>query len=166
MKTLSFARTVRKEYERVSLEDLADDFLREHRINGRKSDDDAEARWDLHLKSFFGALRAGEISSSLVAKYIESRQKEGGQNATINRELASLECMFNFGREHGEVCEVPIFPHLEEEAVPKGYLEDGRYRTLVEYSFQSDLICPTRAGEHDCTQASELTGSQPRLPQH
>jgi hypothetical protein len=140
MKALLFARPAPINYEGVRLEELADDFLREHRINGRKSNDDAEARWDIHLKSFFGALMADEVSSRLLAKYVESRQKEGAPNATINRELASLECMFNLGREHRQVCEIPIFPHLKEESVPDGYLEDGRYRKLVEYSFQSDLV--------------------------
>jgi len=123
-----------QECERIGLEELADDFLREHRINGRKSDDDAEARWDIHLKPFFGALGPDEISSSLLTKYIEFRQKEGAPSATINREFACLERIFNLGREHGIVRDVPIFPHLEEKTVPKGYLEDGRYRKLVEYS--------------------------------
>jgi hypothetical protein len=132
MRTLVFARPASKEYERVRLEELAEDFLREHRINGRKSDDDAEARWGLHLKSFFGRLRADEVSSIVLAKYIESRQEEGARNATINRELASLESMFNLAREHGEVCEVPVFPQLKKGTVPEGYLEDGRYRKLVE----------------------------------
>jgi hypothetical protein len=30
---------------------LADDFIREYRINGRKSLDDVQTRWDLHLKA-------------------------------------------------------------------------------------------------------------------
>jgi hypothetical protein len=140
VKILLLVDPPRKECAGPRLEELADDFLREHRINGRKSDDDAEARWDLHLKPFFGALRADEVGGSLLTKYIEFRQKEGAPSATINREFASLECIFNLGREHGKVCDVPPFPHLEEQTAPEGYLEDGRYRKLVEYSFQSELV--------------------------
>lgn len=140
MKMSLFARPPHKECERIRLEELADDFLREHRVNGRKSDDDAEARWDIHLKSFFGDLEAGEVSSSLLTKYIEFRQKEGAPSATINREFASLQGIFNLGREHGRVREVPMFPHLKEEAVSEGYLEDGRYRKLVDYSFQPERV--------------------------
>jgi hypothetical protein len=44
------------EAERVRVEDLAEDFLRDYRINGRKSVDDVETRWRLHLKPFFGVL--------------------------------------------------------------------------------------------------------------
>src|SRR5690349_11316550 len=86
------------EIERTRLEDLADDFLREYRINGRKSVDDAEARWNLHLKPFFGILRAVEVSGPLLTRYIEFRQRQGAKNATINRELAALKRMFNLGR--------------------------------------------------------------------
>jgi integrase len=41
--------------------------------------------------------------------------------------------MFNLGREHRKVREVPIFPHIKENNVRKGYLEDGQYRKLVEH---------------------------------
>ena len=41
--------------------------------------------------------------------------------------------MLNLGREHRKVREVPIFPHLKENNVRKGYLEDGQFRKLVEY---------------------------------
>jgi integrase len=119
--------------ERVRVEELADDFLREYRINGRKSLDDAEARWNLHLKPFFGVLRAVEVSSGLITRYVESRQQQGAKNATVNRELAALKRMFNLGRERRKVRDVPIFPHLKENNVRKGYLEDGQYRKLIEH---------------------------------
>lgn len=41
--------------------------------------------------------------------------------------------MFNLGREHKKARDVPVFPHLKENNVRKGYLEDGQYRKLVEY---------------------------------
>ena len=43
--------------ERIMVAELADDFLRDFRINGRKSLDDVEARWKLHLEPFFGAMK-------------------------------------------------------------------------------------------------------------
>src|SRR5580700_3325120 len=36
--------------ERVRIDELADDLLRDYRINGKRSLDDLEARWRLHLK--------------------------------------------------------------------------------------------------------------------
>src|SRR5262245_60162614 len=61
--------------ERMTVEELAKDFISEYRANGRKSIDDAEARWLLHLKPFFGVYRATEISTPLLNRYIESRQQ-------------------------------------------------------------------------------------------
>jgi hypothetical protein len=76
--------------EKIRISELADDLIREYRINGRKSIEDLEARWKLHLEPFFGGLRAMEVTSHLVASYIDARQQERAENATINRELAAL----------------------------------------------------------------------------
>jgi len=42
--------------ERIRVDELAEDFLRDYRINGRKSLSEAESRWRVHLKPFFGDL--------------------------------------------------------------------------------------------------------------
>jgi len=65
-------------------------FLRDYRINGRKSIDDVEARWKYHLKPFFGGMRALDVTSEQLARYVDKRQQEQAANATINRELAAL----------------------------------------------------------------------------
>jgi hypothetical protein len=81
--------------ERIRVDELAEDFLRDYRINGKRSLPDAETRWKLHLKPFFTDLRAVEVSSDLVARYVDERQQSGAKNATINRELACLKRMFH-----------------------------------------------------------------------
>jgi len=43
--------------ERVRIAELAEDFLRDYRINGKASLDDAEARWRLHLEPIFGQVK-------------------------------------------------------------------------------------------------------------
>jgi hypothetical protein len=53
--------------ERITVAELADDFLRDYRINERKSTEDAEARWKLHLQPFFGHLKASEVTSELCS---------------------------------------------------------------------------------------------------
>lgn len=118
--------------ERIRIEELAEDFLRDYRINGRKSLADAEARWKLHLKPFFGHLRATELSSDLLARYVDARQQGGAKNATINRELACLKRMYNLGHRATppRVLRSPAFPRLAENNVRKGFLEDGQYEKL------------------------------------
>ena len=122
--------------ERIRVQELAQDFLRDYRINRRKSLQDAEARWRLHLQPFFGNLRAVEISSDLVARYVDSRQRAGAENATINRELACLKRMYHLGERMTppKVLRVPAFPKLKEDNIRKGFLEDVAYSRLVKDS--------------------------------
>ncbi len=122
--------------ERVRVDELAEDFLREYRINGRKSLDDAQTRWNAHLKPFFGVLRAIEVTSGLIARYVDSRQQEGASSATVNRELAALKRMYRLGMlaTPAKVLRLPAFPKLKENNVRKGFLEDSQYRKLVEGS--------------------------------
>jgi integrase len=120
--------------ERVRVEELANDFIREYRINGRKSLEDVEARWKSHLKPFFGVLRAIDVTSELIARYVDSRQRQGAANATVNRELAALKRMFRLGQlaTPAKVLRLPAFPKLNENNVRKGFLEDAQYRKLVD----------------------------------
>jgi integrase len=118
--------------ERVRIGELADDMLRDYRINGKRSLGNLEARWNLHLKPFFGDLRAVDVSSDLIARYVDKRQQQEAKNATINRELAALKRMFHLGHRTTppKVNRIPAFPRLAEDNVRKGFLDDGQYETL------------------------------------
>ena len=118
--------------ERVRIEELADDLLRDYRINGKRSLDDVKARWKLHLKPFFSDLRAVDVSSELVARYVDKRQEQTARNATINRELAALKRMYHLGLRATppKVNRVPAFPRLAEDNVRKGFLDDQQYEKL------------------------------------
>jgi len=99
--------------------------------------DDAQARWKLHLKPMFGPVRAPEVGTTMLGRYVDSRQREGAKNATINRELALLKRMFRLGMQAtpAKVLRLPAFPKLTENNVRKGFLEDSQYAKLVE-------VCP------------------------
>jgi integrase len=119
--------------EKIKVSELADDLIREYRINKRKSIDDLEARWKLHLQPFFGFLRAVEVTSQLVARYIDSRQQEKAENATINRELAALKRMFNLARQSTppKVSSVPYIAMLKEDNIRTGFLESKQHDSLA-----------------------------------
>ena len=111
--------------ERVRIAELAEDFLRDYRINGKASLDDAEARWRLHPSA---------VTSDLLDRYVDHRQQEGAKNATINRELAALKRMFHLGHDATppKLFYIPRFPRLAEDNIRKGFLEDGQYEKLLE----------------------------------
>jgi len=81
-------------------------------------------------------LRAVELSSDLVTRYVDARQEAGAQNATINREVACLKRMYHLGLRTTppKVYRVPAFPKLCENNVRKGFLEDSAYSRLVNAS--------------------------------
>jgi integrase len=119
--------------ERVRVEELAQDMLRDYRINGRKSLSHAEFRWGLHLKPVFGHLRVIQVTTEALNRYVDARQQHGASNATINRELALLKRAFHLGLAHTppKLTRVPVFPHLNERNVRKGFVEDAQYARLA-----------------------------------
>jgi integrase len=93
----------------------------------------AERRWALHLKPFFGELRAAQVGSELIARYVDERQSAKAGNATINRELAFLKRAYHLGYRATppKVYRVPAFPSLAEDNVRKGFLKDEDYERLT-----------------------------------
>jgi integrase len=122
-------------HERITVGELADDLFRDYRINHRKTIDDVQTRWRLHLEPSFGSRRVIEVTSDLVARYIDHRQNENASNATINREMAALKRMFRIGMftTPPKVFRLPRFPKLAENNIRTGFLEDAQCKTLMAY---------------------------------
>ncbi len=76
-------------FERVKFDELAEDLLRDYKINEKKSLVRAE-RSTNHLKEHFEGFKVTQITTPHIEGYIETRQDEEAANATINRELSAL----------------------------------------------------------------------------
>jgi integrase len=125
-------RFVAPEVRKVTVSDLAEDFLRDYRINGKKSTAHAERRWKLHLEPFFGAARVGQVTHSLIEKYIDQRMTEKAKNGSINRELAALKRMFRLGHQAQKINWLPPFPaKLAENNVRTGFVDDKQFAALT-----------------------------------
>jgi integrase len=123
--------------QRIRVCELAESLLTQYRtgeIRGQKSLEWSERRWNLHLAPFFQNAKAGDISTDLLRAYVEHRQTQGAQNATINRELSFLRRAFNVARKSSppKVQTIPAFPHLEEPKGRQGFLADEQYGRLAE----------------------------------
>jgi integrase len=124
--------------ERVLFDELAEDFLNDYKVNGKRSLDKAERSVD-HLLKFFGGMRASQITTEDVKRYIAKRQSTPTRlnkppaNATINRELAALKRIFNLARQTTppKIYQAPYVPTLQEDNVREGFLEPDEYQALL-----------------------------------
>lgn len=118
--------------EQVTFSELAEDLRTEYRIKGRKSLDRL-GNSVTHLKKVFDGMRAMEINTARVKRYINLRQEEGAANGTINRELAALSKMLTLGAQHTprKVLTVPHIPKLKEANPRTGFFEDHEYKAVL-----------------------------------
>jgi site-specific recombinase XerD len=110
-------------FDHVSFDELAEDLLRDYRLNEKKSLDRTE-RSVRQLKPVFQGAKVTSISTARIKKYIEQRLEEGAANATVNRELAALRRMLNLGAQSTppKVDRVPHIPMLKERNTRKGFI--------------------------------------------
>jgi len=108
--------------------------LADYETNGKKSVDDAKARWTKHLEPAFGHYNVLALTTDRVRDYTTKRQLEKAASATINRELALLKRAFNLGRQSTppKVRIVPHIPMLREDNIRTGFLEPEQYTALAD----------------------------------
>ena len=118
-------------FERIRFDELADDFLSDYRVNGRKTIAKAE-RSVKHLKTVFEGVRVPDITTPRINAFVEARQAEGAENGTINRELAALKRILNLGARQTppKVDRVPFIPMLKENNVRQGFFDHGHFLAL------------------------------------
>jgi len=118
-------------FEKVKFDELAEDFLRDYKINKKKSITRAEISIN-QLKKDFEGYRVPQIKTAKIEAYIERRLNEGVENSTVNRELSALKRMLSLGVKQSKVDRVPYIPMLQENNIRKGFFEHGDFLALRE----------------------------------
>lgn len=118
-------------FNKVKFDELAEDFLRDYRINERKSLNRAIKSVE-YLKTQFKGCRVPNITSSEIENYIDQRLKEKAANGTVNRELSALKRILNLGARQTppKVNRVPYIAMLKENNVRKGFFEYAEFLAL------------------------------------
>jgi integrase len=114
------------------LEEMAADFLRDYKNNGKKSIDKA-ARSARYIVAYFTnkrLRRAKDITTSAVKQFIDFQIDQEFSNAEINRKSAALKRMFNLAIEHEKFFSTPHFPRLDESSPREGFFETYEFRAV------------------------------------
>ncbi|MBC2736538.1 MAG: site-specific integrase [Desulfobacteraceae bacterium] len=150
-------------FEKVNFDQLAEDFLRDYRINHKKSIKRAE-RSVAKLKEAFEGYRVPAISTQKISEFVETRMQEKAANATINRELAALKRMLNLGKNQSPplVDRVPYIPMLKENNARKGFFEHGEFLAVREVApeYLKDFITFAYKTGWRVSEIAKLTWSQ------
>lgn len=118
--------------DRVTLGQLLDLLIEDYKFRGRKSVYDTKLRVDAHLRPFFGARMARELSPAVLREYVAYRRRQEAEAATINKELALLRRAMNIGaaEEPPLVLRVPKFTMLPVDNIREGTMDHEQYKLV------------------------------------
>jgi integrase len=147
------------------LEALEDDY----KLRGK---DSPQFRAHLkHVRGYFGAWRAVEVTAEAVDKYISERQEAGSAPATINRSTQLLAQAFKLAIERKHLSNAPQIRHLSEKGnARQGFFADADFHAvrdkLPEYLrdfVQFGYLTGWRKGEIASLRWSDVEGDVVRL---
>jgi hypothetical protein len=116
---------------RLRFDEAAEDVLNDYRVNGKRSLDDVQRRFTLHLTPFFGGRRLSTVTTPDVRVYVAQRQAAGASNATVNRELTVLKRAFSLALQSGKLLAKPHIPMLHENNARTGFFEADQLASVL-----------------------------------
>lgn len=127
------AKPVTTALKRTTFEDLAGFVTSNYSVNELRSLKRIKEAL-AHLRAFFGADLARDITTDRINEYILWRRNEQkASNATTNRELSALRRGFKLAAQTSppRVDNVPFFPHLKEASARKGFFERDEFEKVL-----------------------------------
>jgi integrase len=145
--------------KKLTVAELYECLVQDYRVNEMASLEGAEQRWEKRLKKAFGHMRASQLTTDALNRYVVKCQEDGLSNGTINRDLAALKRAFNLAYRSTprKVQQVPVFPHLKEAPPRKGFVEQGQYDELRKHANHLWMRALLAVGYTFGFRSSELT---------
>src|SRR5258705_9947012 len=119
--------------ERIRLSELLAAVEDDYREKQRRTLADMKAKVKNHIMPALGHVRAAELGTAHLRKYIAARRSEDASNASINRELAIISRAYHLALKADPpvVTRMPSIERLPEDNVREGFLDHGGYRRLL-----------------------------------
>jgi integrase len=116
----------------ASVGDLLQLYVADQQRQKRRSRKQAEGYVRLHLEPAFGKVKASNVTTGMISRFIETKRQYGYADASINRMLESLRRAFRLGMDALPplVYVVPKIELLDEDNVREGFLEYADYLAL------------------------------------
>jgi integrase len=141
LKEISGDQFVGPQREKVTISELLKEYRTDRELNGVKSAN----RFRSHLKrveSFFGHLRACEITTPALKAWVVARQADGYARATVQQWLALLRAAMRLPGKEGTPLRVPTFPHIDVDNARRGFFEATEVQAVIRALAEpwSDLV--------------------------
>jgi integrase len=124
--------------ERLTVEELLQHVEQDYVIHGRKSLPQLRSHLR-HIRAFFAMDRVPAVTAERLREYIASRQQDGAEPATINRELEGLRRAFSLATENQTLATMPVFPNLREDNARQGFFERADFDAVLSHLRDADL---------------------------
>lgn len=120
--------------ERQAVAKLQEAYFANLQLKGRRSVASVRATWRNHLRPWFGDLRACEVTTELLHRYVADRQAAGAANASIVYSLRVLHRMFTLAVEEGRLppgFPIPYMPTPSVSNTRRGFFERGDFERVA-----------------------------------
>lgn len=115
----------------ITFDELADDLVAYAKKKGLKSLNAIEYRLDKHVRPFFGALRATDITPSTIDRYQVERLDDDAAAGTVNREVGLVRRALRLAHRRGKLEKLPYIEMLPERNVREGFVSQAQLAAIV-----------------------------------
>ncbi|OFV96320.1 MAG: hypothetical protein A3F68_07655 [Acidobacteria bacterium RIFCSPLOWO2_12_FULL_54_10] len=124
--------------DRLTVGDLLDALESDFRLRGLKSLKKTKGHLEI-IRAAFGHLRAVDLTTETVSRYIEQRLAEDLAPATINRRTGLLAAAFRVAVRRRRLSSMPEIPKLREENARQGFFATSDFFAVLSQLGDQDV---------------------------
>jgi integrase len=118
--------------DRLTVKDMLDALESDFKLRGLKSLDKTLGHLRI-VRAALGDLRASNVSSATVSRYIEQELEEKKTPGTVNRRTALLGAAFRLAIRRRQINSMPEIPKLPEHNARRGFFEKAEFESVLKH---------------------------------